>query len=177
MSSISATPGSLLWNGNKTEPFQPLRGLRQGDPLSPDLFVLCMERLGDMITHEVQDGNWQTLHLTKDGPKISNLFFADDVLLFAKAKPSQVHFIANLLKSFCSFSGLKISLDKSRAYALKGVSRGTKESLESITKIKFTDRLEKYLGFKLCYGRTKKEDFLETYDWVTTKLASWKGNF
>ena len=142
---------------------------------SPYLFVLCMERLGDMITQAVQDGNWQPLHLTKDGPKISHLFFAYDVMLFAKAKPSQAHFIANLLKSFCSFSGLKISLEKSRAYVSKGVCRGTKESLESITEIKFTDRLEKYLGFKLRYGQTKKDDFLETYDRVATKLASWKG--
>jgi hypothetical protein len=64
------------------------------------------------------------------------------VLLFAKAKHSQAQHIATLLNSFCVFSGLKVSLEKSRMYASKGVSRSTKESLEQLTHMKFTDRLD-----------------------------------
>jgi len=175
MSSISATSVSILWNGSRTEKFNPLRGLRQGDPLSPYLFVLCMERLGDMIEKSVQDGNWQPLQLSPGGPKISHLFFADDVLLFAKAKYNQAQYITNLLNNFCSISGMKVSLEKSRIYASKGVGRSTKESLEQLTQIKFTDRLDKYLGFKMKYERTTKEDFLDIYDRVASKLSSWKG--
>jgi len=70
---------------------------------------------------------------------------------------------------------MKVSLEKSRIYASKGVSRSTKESLEQLTQIKFTDRLDKCLGFKMKYGRTTKEDFLDIYDRVASKLASWKG--
>jgi len=123
MSIISATFISLLWNRSKTEQIQPLRGLRQGDPLSPYLFVICIERLRDLIDKLVHEGHWQPLHISHDGPKISHLFFAYDVLLFEKAKTSQAQFIANLLDSFCSFSDLKVNLDKSRAYTSKGVSR------------------------------------------------------
>jgi hypothetical protein len=138
-------------------------------------FVLCMERLGDMIEKAVQEGNWHPLHITTEGLRISHSFFVDDMLLFVKAKPSQAQFIAILLNNFCSLSGLKISLEKSRAYVSKGVSRVIKDSLESITNITFTDRLENYLGFKMRYGRTKKEDFLHIQDKVASKLASWKG--
>jgi len=49
MKCVSGPSMSLLWNGEKTESFKPLRGLRQGDPLSPYLFVLCMERLCHLI--------------------------------------------------------------------------------------------------------------------------------
>lgn len=75
MHGISSTSISLLWNGSVTPSFTPRRGLRQGDPLSPYLFVLCMEILGDLISQEVQRNKWQPLSVTKGGPKISHLFF------------------------------------------------------------------------------------------------------
>lgn len=98
MSGLSTNSISLLWNGRKTPPFVPRRGLRQGDPLSSYLFVLCMERLGAIITFVVQQGHWQPLCLTCDGPRISHLFFADDVLFFGKATPSQACFVSDLLQ-------------------------------------------------------------------------------
>lgn len=175
MQGITSTSMSLFWNGCRTPTFSPVRGLRQGDPLSPYLFVLCMERLGMMIEEAVTNHAWTPLKLSKDGPQISHLFFADDVLPFAKAKPSQARFISNLLQSFCSFSGLKVSLEKSRAFASKGVTRQRKEKLVGITQIRFTDRIDKYLGFRMLHGRPRNEDFLEIYDKVASKLAAWKG--
>lgn len=80
------------------------------------------------------------------GPKVSHLFFADDVLLFTKAKPS----VTNVLQDFCKISGLKISLEKSR------VTNDRKDKILNITQIRFTSNLGKYLGFKIFQGRPKK---------------------
>jgi len=55
---------------------------------SPDLFVLCMECLGEMISSKVDKGSWKPLIFPNNGPKISHLFFVDDVPVFTKAKPS-----------------------------------------------------------------------------------------
>lgn len=85
---ISSSSISLLWNGCRTDGFTPMRGLRQGDPLSPYLFVLCMERLGDMIAKEVRENRWMSVQVSNNGHRISYPFFADDVLLFPKAKVS-----------------------------------------------------------------------------------------
>lgn len=113
MHRISSTTIFLLWNGNVTPSFSPKRGLTQGDPLSPYLFVLCMERLGDLISSQVQLNKWVPICISKEGPKVSHQFFADDVLLFTKEKPAQARLVANVLHEFCAISGLKVSLEKS----------------------------------------------------------------
>ena len=55
LSCVSTTSTSLLFNGNKLQPFCPSRGLRQGDPISPFLFLLCMEFLGAHITNKCEE--------------------------------------------------------------------------------------------------------------------------
>ena len=87
-------PGmSLLWNGERTEAFTPQRGLRQGDPLSPYLFVLCMERLCHQIDFSVAKKEWKPIKLSRGGPALSHICFADDLILFAEASVSQIRVI------------------------------------------------------------------------------------
>ncbi|CAA7019727.1 unnamed protein product [Microthlaspi erraticum] len=70
MRCVSGPVMNLLWNGEKTEAFTPLRGLRQGDPISPYLFVLCMERL----CHMIESASRQKVSLEK-----STIFFSGNV--------------------------------------------------------------------------------------------------
>lgn len=122
-----------------------------------------------------QAGKWTPISPSRTGPKISHLFFANDVLLFTKAKPCQARLIANVLQEFCSISGLKVSLEKSRALAAKGVQASRKAKIRSITQINFTNNLGKYLGFRIIQGRQRREDFTEAMERMDSKLASWKG--
>ncbi|XP_028804491.1 uncharacterized protein LOC114759480 [Neltuma alba] len=112
MKCISSSSMQVLWNGRPSEPFSPQRGIRQGDPLSPYIFVLCMERLSQAIDLEVNHGNWQPIQLGKEGPPLSHLFFADDLILFCSTKPSQVNLVQRLLQDFCVSSGHKYIIDK-----------------------------------------------------------------
>ncbi|GAU43217.1 hypothetical protein TSUD_301040 [Trifolium subterraneum] len=147
------TSNSILWNGSKTQAFTPVRGLRQGDPLSPYLFVLCMERLGAMINKQVNSSRWQPMQIIKNGTKLSHLFFADDVLLFAKANTSKAQVISEVLDNFCAASGLKISHAKSKFCTSSGVARQTKGEIADCTQIQATDKFNKYLGFKMFHGK------------------------
>jgi len=81
---ISSCLLNILWNGEPTEMFQPSRGICH--PLSSYIFVACMERLSHLIENECQMGRWKALQACRGEPRISNLIFADDVLLFAKQR-------------------------------------------------------------------------------------------
>jgi hypothetical protein len=170
MFGITNSSNNILWNGSKTDAFTPERGLRQGDPLSPYLFVLCKERLGALINKQVRDGRWKTMQLANHGTNLSHLFFADDVLLFAKATPGQARVLSDVLNSFCAISGLKISPAKSKFCTSGGVDRQTKDNIVEYTQIHATNRFEKYLGFKMRYGRVSKQDFGDIYDRVVIYL-------
>jgi hypothetical protein len=76
----------VLWN--ELNPYLNLtlsRGIRQGDPLSPYIFVLCLERLSQPISKEVECGSWKPFKVSRRGPNISHFCIGDDMLLFIEA--------------------------------------------------------------------------------------------
>ena len=85
ISCVSSTSTTIVFNGNKLEPFQPLKGIRQGDPLSLDLFLLCMEFLGAQISSMCKEKRWDRVKASRNGPSFSHIFFAYNLMLFAKA--------------------------------------------------------------------------------------------
>ena len=72
---ISSVSYSILINGEPHGNIQPSRGLRQGDPLSPYLFLLCAEGLHSLIKKAESNGDMQGVSLCRGGPKITHLFF------------------------------------------------------------------------------------------------------
>ncbi|XP_017604120.1 uncharacterized protein LOC108450865 [Gossypium arboreum] len=101
MSTISMSTMQILWNGVPTQKFKPVRGIRQGCSFSPYLFVLCMDWLSHLIHTEMEVGNWDPIRLSRAGPEISHLFFADDLVIFCKAQKE----IAKLDARRLSFAG------------------------------------------------------------------------
>ena len=77
----------MEWRTNRA--FTPSRGIRQGDPLSPYLFVAYMEHLSQLIEVYHMEGKWKEIPLAKGGTRISHLMFADDVVLFGEGSRSQ----------------------------------------------------------------------------------------
>ena len=97
----------VVWNGKNLEWFLCSRGIRQGDAISPYLFVLCMERLNHVIYEAVENGAWKPIQLSRTGPNLSHIFFADDLILFTKASVDQIKTMMKCLEIFCSMSGQK----------------------------------------------------------------------
>ncbi|CAL1400518.1 unnamed protein product [Linum trigynum] len=164
----------INWNGQLTDAFTPTRGFRQGDPLSPYLFVICMERLSHRIEQAIAEKTWKPISLSTNGPKLSHLFFADDLVLFAEAEGSQIETIRQCLDDFCHSSGQRINLLKSAMYVSPNVHWDKAQRLSSRAGIPLTADLGKYLGLHTINGRITKNRYTELILRIQNKLASWK---
>ncbi|XP_075654894.1 uncharacterized protein LOC142625070 [Castanea sativa] len=107
LSCISTSSISVLLNGGKLESFLPSRGIRQGDPLSPYLFIMCIEMLGFLIDLKSEEKLWDPVKASRNGPAFSHLFFADDLVLFAKANLKNCDNVKETLDTFCELSRQK----------------------------------------------------------------------
>ena len=116
MSYVSLTSTSILFNGGILDLFLLSRGIQQGDPLSPYLFILCMEVLGRIIEDKCTKGTWKPIKASTGRPAFSHLFFVDNLLLFAKANPSNCRCVKEAIEEFCIRSGQKINPQKSKVY-------------------------------------------------------------
>ncbi|XP_031091113.1 uncharacterized protein LOC115996111 [Ipomoea triloba] len=80
---------SVLWDGEQLDWIKPKRGIRQGDPISPYIFVLCMERLSHIIKEATINETCRGIKISRYGPTLTHLFFVDDMVLFAEATEEQ----------------------------------------------------------------------------------------
>ncbi|XP_061361919.1 uncharacterized protein LOC133305695, partial [Gastrolobium bilobum] len=170
---ISTSSMNLLRNGVRTKAVVPGRGIRQGDPISPYLFVLCMERLGHLINVAVETKAWKPILLRKNAPPISHLFFADDIILCAEASLDQAHVMNQVMKLFTGASGQKVSKDKTRVFFSKNVCLERAKEISASLGIGITSDLGKYLGVPLHHKRVTKGTFKHVLGRVLERLSGW----
>ncbi|XP_030929600.1 uncharacterized protein LOC115955566 [Quercus lobata] len=171
MSCIATTSISVLVNGDAIQSFEPSRGIRQGDPLSPYIFILCMEYLGHLIKQKCVDGVWTPLKASKNNVGISHLLFADDILLFGKVDPAAYEAILEVLGKFYAESGQKISLEKSHVYFSPNVSESLNEEVCDKLGIRVMHDIGKYLGFPLRHRGAARNPYKFIVEKVMSKLT------
>jgi hypothetical protein len=174
MTSITSVRTNVKWNGERAEYFHPQRGIRQGDPISPYLFVICMDKLSHLITQAVHETKWKPMRAGRNGPLISHLMFADDLILFAEANVDQMNVVLNIIDQFCQLSGQKVSQEKTSIMFSKNVCPRVKEALVMMSGFTEATSLGKYLGVPLVGRAPKRSDYNYIINQVKTKLSAWK---
>lgn len=87
-------------------------GVRQGDPLSPNLFLLCTEGLTALLAKAEEMGKICGINVSRGAPSVSNLLFADDSLILMQGNATNVEALRMVLNSYCAASGQMVSLEK-----------------------------------------------------------------
>jgi hypothetical protein len=116
MACVSSVSYSVRFNSQMTEGFIPTRGIRQGDPLSPYLFLLCAEGLSSGLLHAEEIGGIEGVKVCRNAPSVSHLLFVDDSLILLKADMNNAISLQQALDSYCAISGQLISVNKSIIY-------------------------------------------------------------
>ncbi|XP_026377760.1 uncharacterized protein LOC113272068 [Papaver somniferum] len=102
---INTTSVFILLNGSSCQPFNPSRGLRQGDPISPYLFILCMEGFSRMLCKAESMKKIHGIKPSIYSPSINHLLLADDCLLFCKGKDQEIRNLLDIINKFSAASG------------------------------------------------------------------------
>ncbi|XP_058758128.1 uncharacterized protein LOC131631355 [Vicia villosa] len=175
MMCVTTVNYSILVNTEIVGPIQPGRGLRQGDPLSPYLFILISEGLSALIKGAVAKGDIHGVQICRGAPSVSHLLFADDCFLFCRASISEVTNIMEILKTYEAASGQEVNLNKSEVFFSRNLSIPAQEDIARIMGVRHVLGTGTYLGLPSMIGRSKKATFEFIKDRIWKRINSWKG--
>ena len=123
MECITTVSYSILVNREPKSMITPWKGLRQGDPLFPFLFLFCAEGLNALFMKAIVEGEIQGFSICKNGPKFTHLFLTDDCLLFCRSTLKECKKIQDLLAYYEVALGQMINKEKATLF----FSRNTDE--------------------------------------------------
>ncbi|XP_043687745.1 uncharacterized protein LOC122638959 [Telopea speciosissima] len=161
-----------LWS--ESEHIIPSRGIRQGDPLSPAIFIIYAKALSTIIRSAISKVDIHGIRIRNRGTAFSHLLFADDCFLFCKAHIDEISAWKNILDLYCRASGQEINLKKSSINFSPNLYSRLKRWFARTLKIPYGDGPSKYLGVPTDFGISKKILFQNTKDRTLSKLQGWK---
>lgn len=172
MRCITTPSFSVLINGVAKGLIFPHRGLRQGCPLSPYLFILCVEVFSNLL---LQAESKQLIHGLRFRRDLSftHLLFADDSLIFTKATTDDCSNLKALFDCYAAASGQIFNYDKSSMFFSGDISDSQMGTIKNIFQLHVVSRHEKYLGLPSMVGRNKKSFFKDIELRVMNKISSW----
>ncbi|GKE33508.1 RNA-directed DNA polymerase, eukaryota, reverse transcriptase zinc-binding domain protein [Tanacetum coccineum] len=171
-SCLQSSRGSILVNGSPTPEFQFFKGLKQGDPLSPFLFILVMESLHISFQRVVDAGLFTGIMLD-NSLSVSHLFYADDAIFMGQWNQANIDTITRVLNVFHHASGLRINMNKSKLMGISVESSKVDQAVEKIGCMALKTPF-KYLGSKVGDLMSRIVSWNEVIESMVARLSRWK---
>ena len=159
------------YNGSVNGFFKGKRGLRQGDPLSPYLFVMAMNVLSHILKKAARQNGFK-FHSQCKSTKLTHLSFADDLLIFIDGSIGSVQHVLQVLKEFEQRSGLAISMQKTSFFA-SGMTEPELASIQASTGMTLGSLPFRYLGVPLNSRKLTLSNCEPLFQQVKSRFSSW----
>lgn len=137
--------------------FHPSKGLRQGDPFSPYLFLLCMEGLISMLTRAKTTKQISGVFICRGAPCITHLLFVDNNMLYFKANATENRVIMDILTRYELASGKKVNKDKTSMHFSRSMPVGTKQQIKDMWGMTSETEHATYLGLPQIVGKVERK--------------------
>ncbi|KAL0401731.1 UNVERIFIED_CONTAM: Retrovirus-related Pol polyprotein from type-2 retrotransposable element R2DM [Sesamum latifolium] len=170
MECVSTSSFSVALNGSLHGFFSGKRGLRQGDPMSPALFLLCMKFFSRLIKRNTSNSEFN-FHPKCEKLKITHLLFADDLMLFSRGDLPSVHILMECLREFRDVSSLDVNASKSSIFTA-GIVNYELDGI--LARMEFTrgEMPVRYLGIPLAAQRLSVSDYSPLVDRIANCISS-----
>jgi hypothetical protein len=155
-------------NDEFTEEIIPDKGLHQGDPLSPYLFLICAEGFSSLMHHAEVTNMIQGIRICNEAPNVTHLLFADDSLILMRVDTSNAKELQNVLDLYEACSSQQINKGKSSMFFSTNVSAPNREKVKQALQLSSEARNERYLGLPIHVGCSKSK----TFEFIKGKI--WK---
>ena len=164
-------------NGELSEEFSPSRGLRQGNPLSPFMFLFVVDGLSRLLKNVVNKGELRELKIARSARGISHLLFADDITLFFEANGQQASVVNKAIQVFVRSTGQLVSHEKCSLLFNYVCPVSRMEEVKEVLSVQNCTFEEKYLGLPTLEGRMKAEKFQPINDRFNKRLSDWNERY
>lgn len=173
MKLIRSVSYSFIHHGQEFGSVCPTRGIRQGDPISPYIYIMCAEGLSAMIRRNENAGLIHGCTIARGAPTISHLLFADDCYFFFRAVETEANVMKRILNRYEEMSGQVVNFDKSTVVFSPNTKGEDREKVCAQLGVREINIPGNYLGMPMIVGRRKVSTFKVLVGKVEKKLQAW----
>ena len=173
MTCVTTVRYTIKFNGTLLQSFAPECGLRQGDPLSPFLFLFVTDVLSELLNQGVRSRAIEPMKICRAAPGVSHLLVADDTLLFFKANQQQAEGVKSIINVYENATGQLINPLKCSILFGPACSNEAQEVVRSVLEVKKDEFEPKYLGLPTPDGRMHRGTFQNLQVRLMKRICIW----